>query len=77
MQTIPLFYPQTKTKKFALLVLQNHLHKIEERLNEWRIKVIETKSVQVNFTNRRRDCPPVSHNNHQLLQRDEAKYHVP
>lgn len=35
----------------------------------------ETKSIQVTFTKRRENCPPVIPKNHQLPQSDQIKYH--
>jgi len=51
--------PQT-----ASLSLQTHLNQLEAWLSNWRIKVDETKSAQVTFTNRKTDCPVVTINEH-------------
>ena len=53
--------PQT-----ASLSLQTHLNQLEDWLSNWRIKVNETKSAQVTFTNRKTDCPVVTINGTQL-----------
>jgi len=57
--------PQTASQS-----LQTHLN----HLATWRIKVNETKSVHVTFTNRRIDCPIVTINGTQLLVQAEVKY---
>lgn len=54
--------------------LQLYLFQIQSWLNKWRIKVNESKSVHVTFTNRRNTCPPVRLNNIQIPQREEVKY---
>lgn len=54
--------------------LQNHLYKIENWLSKWRIKANESKSIHVTFTMKKETCPPVTLNNHQLPQKNEAKY---
>jgi metal-sulfur cluster biosynthetic enzyme len=41
---------------------------------KWRMKVNETKSVQITFTLKKNTCPPVQLNNKQLTQHDEVKY---
>jgi hypothetical protein len=61
--------PQT-----ASLSLQTHLNQLETRLSKWRIKVNETKSAQVTFTNRKTDCPVVTINGTQLQVKNEVKY---
>lgn len=58
----------------ASILLQTNLNKIQRWLKIWRIRVNETKSVHVTFTNRRETCPPVVLNGHQLIQKEEAKY---
>jgi hypothetical protein len=55
--------------------LQDHLFKIQEWLKLWRIKVNETKSVQVTFTNKKqKHCPSVKLNEVKLPQKSEVKY---
>lgn len=54
--------------------LQQHLNKIENWMSLWRIKANETKSIHVTFTMKKDTCPPVTLNNHQLPQAEEAKY---
>lgn len=58
----------------ASTLLQEHLAKIENWLSKWRIKANESKSIHVTFTMRKGTCPPVTLNNHQLPQENEAKY---
>ena len=58
----------------ASYMLQNHLNKIQEWSNIWRIKVNESKSVQVTFTMKREACPPVTLNNRVLPQAESVKY---
>jgi hypothetical protein len=53
--------------------LQTHLNKLEAWLRNWPIKVNETKSAQVTFTNRKTDCPVVTINGTQLPVK-EVKY---
>jgi len=47
---------------------------LEAWLSDWRVKVKETKSAQVTFTNRRTDSPRVTINEAQLPVRNEVKY---
>jgi hypothetical protein len=61
--------PQT-----ASLSLQTHLNQLKAWLSNWRIKVNETKSAQVTFTNRKTDCPVVTINGTQLQVKNEVKY---
>jgi hypothetical protein len=58
----------------AALRLQNHLNEIQEWTNIGKIKINETKSVQVNFSVRREQCPPVIFNNIQIPQSPSTKY---
>ena len=55
-------------------MLQNSLCRLGDWLKTWRIKVNESKSVHITFTNRRGNCPPVNLNNNQLPQTDDVKY---
>lgn len=63
-----------KEPHMASQQLQSHLNSIQDWLVKWRIKANETKSVHITFTNKRGTCPPVTLNNLQIPQRDEAKY---
>jgi hypothetical protein len=55
----------------ASLYLQTHLDLLQDWLRTWRIKVNETKSAHITFTNRKVDCPPVTINGRQLpVQRE-------
>lgn len=54
--------------------LQNHLDQLQDWLNNWRVKVNQTKSAHITFTNRRIDCPIVTINNAQLPVKDQVKY---
>jgi hypothetical protein len=50
------------------------VNQLEAWLSNWRVKVNETKSAQVTFTNRRTDCPVVTINETQLPVKKEVKY---
>lgn len=54
--------------------IQTHLNKLETWLHIWRIKVNETKSTHITFTNRTRNCPPVKLNDCQLPHVEDIKY---
>jgi len=54
--------------------LQTHLTQLEAWLSNWHVKVNDTKSAQVAFTNRRTDCPHVTINRAQLPVKNEVKY---
>jgi hypothetical protein len=43
-------------------------------VEKWRMKVNETKPVQVTFTLKKNTCPPVQLDNKQLTQPEEVKY---
>lgn len=58
----------------ASTTLQVQLNEIETWSHKWRIKMNESKSVQVTFTLRKDQCPPVSLNNIQLPQSSSTKY---
>jgi hypothetical protein len=62
-------YPQ-----FASQSLQTHLNHLETWLNTWPVKVNETKSVHVTFTNRRTKGPAVTINGTQLPVANKVKY---
>lgn len=59
---------------FASQHLQVNLDKIQMWLAKWRMRINETKSQQITFTNRRGACPPITLNGHQLHQQDVVKY---
>ena len=61
--------PQT-----ASLSRQTHLNQLEAWLSNRLIKVNETKSAQVTFTNRKIDCPVVTINVTQLPVKNEVKF---
>jgi len=63
-----------KTPDMASLNLQKSLHKIQNWLQSWRIKVNETKCVHITFTNKRKTCPPVTLNGREIPQAKEIKY---
>jgi hypothetical protein len=54
--------------------LQVALNKISAWTNLWRIKLNETKSVHINFTNRRAEQIPIIVNNHMIPYANTAKY---
>lgn len=58
----------------ASTTLQRYLDEIQTWLHKWKIKTNETKSVQVTFTLRRDQCPPVYLNNIQIPQSATTKY---
>lgn len=58
----------------ASTLLQTSLDSISSWLKKWRIKANESKSVHVTFTLRRETCPPVTLNNVNIPQADDAKY---
>jgi hypothetical protein len=58
----------------ATNILQRNLNDLSAWLNEWRMKVNETKSSHVTFTLNSNSCPPVSLNNVIVPQVQEVKY---
>jgi hypothetical protein len=54
--------------------LQAHLIQLEAWHSDWRVKVNETKSAEVTFTNRRTNYPQVTINGEQLPVKNEVKY---
>ncbi|PNF38441.1 hypothetical protein B7P43_G04015 [Cryptotermes secundus] len=58
----------------ATFTLENHLNQIQEWTNTWKIKINETKSVQVNFSLRREQCSAVFFNNIQIPESPGIKY---
>ncbi len=63
-----------KDHREASLKLQLSLNKIQKWTTNWRIKLNESKSVHVNFTNKRAENIPVTINNTQIPFADSAKY---
>uniref|UniRef100_A0A2S2Q892 Putative RNA-directed DNA polymerase n=1 Tax=Sipha flava TaxID=143950 RepID=A0A2S2Q892_9HEMI len=55
-------------------MIQNHLNMISLWANRWKIKINETKSVQVTFSLRNLDSPPVTLNNITIPKANEVKY---
>jgi hypothetical protein len=60
--------------KIASQMLQENLNNVQTWLKQWRIKVNETKSVQVTFTLKIETCTPVTINDTLIEQAQEAKY---
>lgn len=58
----------------ASVKLQNSLNSLEKWMKKWKIGVNESKSVQVTFTLKQEDCPPVKLNNQQIPVQNEVKY---
>jgi hypothetical protein len=58
----------------AFQELQYHLDLLQEWCDEWKIKINQTKSSQINFTTKRTNCPPVTINNIQIPVQKEVKY---
>lgn len=54
--------------------LQSHLNKLQDWLHIWRIKVNESKSTHITFTNRTKNSSPVKLNNCQLPHQEDIKY---
>jgi len=54
--------------------LQHHSNLLQNRLEQWRIKVNPTKSSQVTFTTRRDIFPPVNLHNTHIPVKKEVKY---
>lgn len=54
--------------------LQTALTKIQNWLELWKIKVNESKSTHITFTNRKEDCPPITFNGQQLKHVNTVKY---
>lgn len=54
--------------------LQEHLLKLQEWYNIWRIKINETKSTHITFTLRPKNIPPLFLNNQALPLDDSVKY---
>jgi len=60
--------------KIANKSVQNHLNKLQEWLNNWRIKVNESKSTHVTFTLRQKNCASLQINDKIIPQSTETKY---
>lgn len=58
----------------ALQHLQHHLNLLQQWYSKWKIKINQTKSVQVTFTTRRMNCPQVNINNIKIPVQTETKY---
>lgn len=58
----------------ASLRLQESLNHLQTWLEHWNIRVNETKSAHVTFTNRRGICPAVTLNGRHIPQSNDAKY---
>lgn len=54
--------------------LQKGLDRITEWMNKWRVKASATKSVQVTFTLRKGNCPPVKLGENFLPHNDSVRY---
>lgn len=61
--------PQTASRD-----LQEHLSKVENWLERWRIKVNESKSTHITFTLNKRTCPMITLNNTNIPQHTNVKY---
>ncbi|CAD6229611.1 GSCOCG00012115001-RA-CDS [Cotesia congregata] len=55
-------------------LLQNGLRLVQSWMENWRLKASPTKSVQITFTTRRGDCPPVTPYCEPLPATNEVKY---
>jgi len=60
--------------QIAAARVQEHLNLIQTWLQDWRIKVNDTKSTQVICALRRSDCPHVYLNNTEIPRANVAKY---
>jgi hypothetical protein len=54
--------------------LQSHLNVLQRWLCKWKIKVNNNKSVQIIFTTKFTECPPVMLNNEPIPMKNEVKY---
>jgi len=54
--------------------VQEHLNLIQTWLQDWRIKVNDTKNTQLIYTLRRSDCPHVYLNNIEIPRENVTKY---
>jgi hypothetical protein len=60
--------------QIAATRVQEHLNLIQTWLQDWRVKVNETKNIQLICTLRRSDCPHVYLNNIEIPRANVAKY---
>lgn len=63
-----------KIPEKASLNLQESLNDIHKWLEKWRIRASATKSVQITFTLRKGNCPPVKLGETELPHHDTVKY---
>lgn len=63
-----------KFRDIASQNLQLHLNKIESWSKDWKIKMNDDKSAQVNFSLNKRECPPLKFNNKQIPLHQSTKY---
>jgi hypothetical protein len=54
--------------------LQTAVTKVQRWTRTWRIKLNETKSVHIDFTNKRIEHKPIYINHHVVLYENTAKY---
>jgi hypothetical protein len=54
--------------------LQNHLSLLQQWLCKWKIQLNNTKSVQIMFTTKSTECPPVMLNDEPIPMKNEVKY---
>lgn len=58
----------------ASKILQKGLNDVQTWLTKWRLQASATKSVHITFTMRKKECPPVTLNDHPLPRVSEVKY---
>lgn len=63
-----------KNPRIASADLQEHVHRIEDWFDKWRIKVNESKSVHITFTLNKQTCPAITLNGVQVPQQKDIKY---
>lgn len=63
------YYPVT-----ASIYLQDYLNILQPLSNTWKIKIIETKSANVTFTLRKKECTTVSIHNTRIPMAQACKY---
>jgi hypothetical protein len=71
---ITFFKASHETSNEASRLLQAHLDQYAEWLQQWRIRVNETKSMQITFTLKQGTCPPVLLNETHIPQSGTIKY---
>ncbi|KAF0756919.1 Uncharacterized protein FWK35_00014605 [Aphis craccivora] len=65
------------SNKFSDIASQHlklHLNKIESWAKNWKIKINDEKSAQVNFSLNKRECPPLKFNNKPIPVHQSTKY---